>query len=496
MLITFKTNVCEADIDNLQRAYSAIEVSQLPKTDIRVWEIPSFPVHFKYNSQEKVLIDINTVNQSAMQQAEVEGVDLDYSMELYNSNYDNGDTQNLGSSFDCNTTYSINHESGNYPTRLSLIDTGFSPNEIDDGGNLFFDLGTISGYNYVDDNANFIDDNGHGTHIASIINHVSHSASELEPHNSFTDYNILKSFNQNGNAYISDVLKAIDKSIAEGVHILNFSFSYRAAVPDKRNKTPVQRAIEKAEAANILIVTAAGNDFGIDNDHASIKSYPASYDYPNILTVASVNCNGGLSQFSNYGYSTIDVAAPGEYIEGASPHDKIVNLSGTSQSTAIVTGIANMLASHLSEFNYEKIKCAILSGTEFSPDLLGKVFTGGIVNANNAFAILDKCVIDELPFAGTIPLASIRNKKITTVEIYPNPVKEFIRINTRLFMNEDFEYSFFDLSGKEILHGARFGEKGPFSIDINIPKSIDSGFYFFNYKTSTSKGFKKIVVQR
>ena len=331
ILISFKSNALELEIDALQNAFTATEVERLPETDIRVWEIPSFPVTFIHQGQVRVLANINNVNQSALQEAEVEGVNFDYLLDTYDGRETEGGG-NPGDSYDCDGSYRILEMADHNSTKLGIIDTGFSPNDSDDGTDFYFDIEGYGGYNYVQNNGDIEDDNGHGTHVTSVINHISHSASAIDPLESFTQYYIQKTFDNNGNSYLSDIVRAIDRSIANDINILNFAFSYKSRKPSGRNVTPMQRAIIDAENANMLIIAAAGNDFGLDNDSETIRCFPASFDYPNILSVASVSCAGELSDFSNYGVKSIDVAAPGEFIEGASSTGSVVTISGTSQA--------------------------------------------------------------------------------------------------------------------------------------------------------------------
>jgi len=493
LLVSFKSGVSETAKDNLQDAYSANEVYRFPASDIRVWEIPSFPINFSYLGQNIQLVDINTVNQSARQNAEVEGVDYDYLME-FNLNKSNEDNQNPGASFDCAGSYNVITASGNHPTKVSILDTGFLPNDADDGSDYYFDIEGHSGFNYIDNSTNYNDDNEHGTHIASIVNHVSHSASAIDPVNSYTSYFMQKAFNQDGNAYLSDVIKAIGESILNGVNILNFSFSYKAPEPIGY-KTPMQSVIEAAEAANILIVAAAGNDLRVDIDNSIIKNYPASFDYPNILSVASVNCNGELSTFSNYGQTSIDIAAPGEFIEGAGLASEITLLSGTSQATAIVSGIANSLASHLSQFDYDKVKCAIISSAEVQPSLEGKLLTAGIVDANGALDMLDNCSNIE----SDSHLGFARKAKNTTssiFKVFPNPASATVNVNFNLTKNENYTYQLIDMSGKVILSGTERGFNGSNALQVSIGYSIQNGLYILRLQTSLSESQQRISILR
>ncbi|THB66542.1 MAG: hypothetical protein D6B27_06480 [Gammaproteobacteria bacterium] len=73
----------------------------------------------------------------------------------------------------------------------------------------------------------------------------------------------------------------------------------------------------------VLIVAAAGND-GVDIDASgfwftSNEAYPANYENENILAVAASGHKDELTDFSNYGVTSVDVAAPGEYILSTIP---------------------------------------------------------------------------------------------------------------------------------------------------------------------------------
>ena len=74
----------------------------------------------------------------------------------------------------------------------------------------------------------------------------------------------------------------------------------------------VQTALEYAESAGQLFVTAAGNDYGVDIDKVPV--YPASYQNRNIISVIATDQNRMLAAYSNYGQRSTDIAAPGSNI--------------------------------------------------------------------------------------------------------------------------------------------------------------------------------------
>jgi subtilisin family serine protease len=93
----------------------------------------------------------------------------------------------------------------------------------------------------------------------------------------------------------------------------------------------LKQAIERAQAAGILFVVAAGND-GKNND--TTPTYPANYSLPNMIVVASTAWDGSketLSSFSNYG-KTVDLAAPGSSIYSTWNDGAYKSISGTSMA--------------------------------------------------------------------------------------------------------------------------------------------------------------------
>jgi len=147
-------------------------------------------------------------------------------------------------------------------------------------------------------------------------------------------------------------------------------------------------AIERAKAANILFVAAAGNSSAnID----ATPSYPASYNNDNIITVASITSTGALSSFSNYGSTSVDLGAPGSGIVSTVPVRSstgivsgYANYSGTSMATPHVTGACALYAASHPGSSAAVIKNAILSSalSTATPSLSGKTATNGRLDAN------------------------------------------------------------------------------------------------------------------
>ncbi len=147
-------------------------------------------------------------------------------------------------------------------------------------------------------------------------------------------------------------------------------------------------AIERANAANILFIAAAGNggadSVGDNND--TTPHYPSSYTNANIIAVAAITSTGAKSGFSNYGPTSVDIGAPGSAVWSTTALNTYSSYSGTSMATPHVTGAAALYASTHSGATAAQIKSAILSSAIPTASLAGKVVTAGRLDANAALS--------------------------------------------------------------------------------------------------------------
>jgi subtilisin family serine protease len=187
--------------------------------------------------------------------------------------------------------------------------SGEAPDDgIDNDGNGYPD--DVNGWDFVDDENDPIDSHGHGSHVAGTIAAKGDNGGGITGLCWDARIMPLKAGNAFGQLTTSAIIDATDYAIDNGAKIINASYGgigYSQAEYE---------AIDRAMAAGVLFVAAAGNS-GSDTDQ--IGFYPAGYDLANIIAVASTDQDDELSWFSNYGATSVDVAAPGENIYSAQP---------------------------------------------------------------------------------------------------------------------------------------------------------------------------------
>jgi len=258
-------------------------------------------------------------------------------------------------------------------------------NGVDDDENGYVD--DHHGINSITGSGDPTDDNGHGTHCAGIIGASANNGVGISGIAWEVKLMPLKFLNTEGEGATSDAIECIRYAIENGATIMNNSWGGQNFLAS------LQNAIEEANSAGIIFVAAAGNE-GSDND--SNPTYPANYNVPNIVSVASINRDGSLSEFSNYGVDTVDVAAPGAEIP-STWHDSNTayeTISGTSMATPLAAGILALQSTvYESDSHLQQIDRLKKSSTP-QPSLESLVSSGGIVNLLNA---LEMDRIPELP---------------------------------------------------------------------------------------------------
>jgi thermitase len=161
---------------------------------------------------------------------------------------------------------------------------------------------------------------GHGTEVAGVLHLVAPGA-KLMP---------LKAFASNGTGTLSNVLAAIYYSVANKASVINMSFDFTSS------STELKTAVAYAVSRNVICVASAGNA-GVDE-----LVYPAAYQQY-VIGVGSTSDNNTRSTFSNYGDQVVWIAAPGEAVVTTYPFASYAAVWGTSFSSPLVAGTAEIL---------------------------------------------------------------------------------------------------------------------------------------------------------
>lgn len=248
-------------------------------------------------------------------------------------------------------------------------------NGVDDDGNGFID--DVFGVDVVFDDGDPADIDGHGTHTAGTLGAVGNN--DIGVAGVAWDVQIMpikflsdSGFGSNDKAILGmNYMLMMRRDF--GINIVASNHSWSGADYSQVLDDLIAEGID----LGITFVASAGND-AINNDLS--PTYPAAYDHEGLITVAATDANDELADFSRYGASTVDLAAPGVGILSTTPGGEYGLSDGTSMSAPYVTGTVALLKSLYPGAGPSQIKSAILSGVDLLPSLAGKTVSGGRLN--------------------------------------------------------------------------------------------------------------------
>jgi subtilisin family serine protease len=245
------------------------------------------------------------------------------------------------------------------------------------------ELGTIDdedGFNAIDNTADPMDENGHGTHCAGIIGAEGGNDVGITGVNWKVRIMPLKFMNAGGFGTTKDAIEAINYVIDRkkaGVNVRIISASWGST----QRSRALEDVIRKAYENDILFVAAAGNA-STNNDRQ--PHFPSSYNVPNVISVAALDRNDQLASFSNFGVKSVAIAAPGVDILSTWLGNEYEEKSGTSMATPVVSGVAALIVAEHPRISVDELRKQLLNAVDPLPVLKGKVATGGRINAAKA----------------------------------------------------------------------------------------------------------------
>lgn len=286
-----------------------------------------------------------------------------------------------------------------------VVDSGIAYNHPDLSSNVWRNPGEIPangkdddrngviddvyGYNAITGTGDPLDDNGHGTHVAGIIGAQGNNTIGVAGVTWNVKLVSAKFLNSSGVGSLANAIRAIDygtklRLAGHKVVVSNNSWGSTS------NSLGLGEAIKRAANVGIVFVAAAGNS-SANADQSPL--YPAAYQLPNVISVASVGSDRNLSSFSNYGPRTVHIAAPGSSIISTSRTNSYVSMSGTSMAAPHVSGVVVAVQSVCKDMlSYGRVKDLILNNGSYAPSLAGRILTASIVNSDSStFAASSQC---------------------------------------------------------------------------------------------------------
>ncbi|MBK7885020.1 MAG: S8 family serine peptidase [Chitinophagaceae bacterium] len=175
-----------------------------------------------------------------------------------------------------------------------------------------------------------------------------------------------------GDEHDKDVALAIRYAVNNGAKIINMSFGK----PVSPYKKMVDDAIKYAAAKGVLIVHGSGND-GENTDENSFYPNPKFLDGTSATNMLTIGASGDYStgsltaSFSNYGAKTVDIFAPGVYINSTITNNGYDAYDGTSMASPVAAGVAGLLKSYFPKLTPKQLIDLILqSGTEVKEEVI------------------------------------------------------------------------------------------------------------------------------
>jgi thermitase len=329
ILVKFRAGLSSASAERVSQRYDASYVRNLDGSDIEVWHVPQgSELATAARLNDDPLIDFAEPNYR------VYAFDRVPNDPLYGNQWAHGLIQSPAA-WDIVT--------GEPTVTIAILDTGIDETHPDLAGKI------VGGYDYIDNDTDPHDLNGHGTHVAGIAAAVTDNGLGVAGMTWEARIMPVRVLDAEGAGYVDILAEGIIWAYANGAEVLNISLGGYG------NSQSLVDAVNLAHAAGSLVVAAMGND------DSGARTYPAANNH--VLAVAATDRHDLRAPYSNYG-AHCDVAAPGGYMTEYQDPDGIYStmptydvymttsdqylvnydyVQGTSQAVPYVAGLAALL---------------------------------------------------------------------------------------------------------------------------------------------------------
>ncbi len=251
----------------------------------------------------------------------------------------------------------------------------FDPDDVDglDSDNNGY-ADDFIGWDFINEDNNPMDDNGHGTHVAGTIGAEGNNGLGVAGITWDVQLMPLKFISANECGKIADAVEAMNYAQMMGADLTNNSWG------SADYSITFYNTLVNADAQGQLFVAAAGNS-SINTDN--FPHYPAAYTVDNIITVGASNRHDGQAWFSNFGVNSVDVFAPGESIISTSLNGSYDFKDGTSMAAPQISGALALLIHEFPSLDHLSLKNKLLTSADPLGSLAGKCLSGGRLNLYN-----------------------------------------------------------------------------------------------------------------
>ncbi len=239
--------------------------------------------------------------------------------------------------------------------------------------------GNISSVHQFNQETNDPHLNKHGTHVSGIIAADPNMGpvTGIAPKAKIVGGQFIAN---DGGGSLGDAIVAMNSVAQRGAKIINLSWGGAPCVENLKS------AMDALSQKGIVLITASGNE-GINSDYS--PSYPAAFGMLNQINVAATTIDDFMIYFSNRGFRTVNIGAPGVGIFSTTPGNQTESMDGTSMAAPMISGVAALLMSARPHATAQQIKTAMINSVDIGSNNL-QVSSRGRVNARRALLELQR----------------------------------------------------------------------------------------------------------
>lgn len=269
-------------------------------------------------------------------------------------------------------------------------------NGQDEDGNGYLD--DLVGWDFVNNDNDPFDDNGHGTHVAGTIGAMGGNGLGVAGVAWDVQMIPLKFLNAAGSGSTFNAIRALDyynsaaSRASAGENFIATNNSWGGG----SSSSMVRDAIARGAAQEILFIAAAGNggDDNVGDNNDLFPYFPASYSvagmgFDAVVSVASITSSGARSGFSNFGRTSVDLGAPGSGILSTLPHDNYGFFNGTSMAAPHVSGALALFAAQNPNASAAEMRAALMQSVAPTTSLSDLTVSGGRLDIGTLLSLND-----------------------------------------------------------------------------------------------------------